>query len=144
MERSFQISNDALILFAVDSNQGVFNKGIALDNIIWTIDAVDRNVLKYEEFNDAITRLLSVEFIKLKDEKVYTTGYFQKQKKIYCKKVSGIIKQLQEIKKLLSLSIDYNNTDPDNSLDKVVNINSYETAVKNYRAKVGEYISKIK
>ncbi|HOY42040.1 MAG TPA: hypothetical protein PLX60_09270 [Chitinophagales bacterium] len=145
MDRSSQLTNDAIILLAADSSQGFLNKGITLENIIWTIDAVDRNVLTYEEFDDSVKRLLSIEFIKLKAEKIYITEYYRKQKKDYCKKVSGLTNQLQELKKLLSQTIDYNkNTESDNSIDKVINLNSYETAVTSYRAKVDEYISKLK
>jgi hypothetical protein len=138
-------TNDALILLAVDSNQGFFKNGIALDDIIWIIDAVDRNVLTYEEFSDSLNRLLSVGFIKMKNEKIYTTEYFRKQKKNYCKRVSGVTKQLQEIKNLLSKSIDKNpDQEFNNSIDNFINLNFYETAVTNYRIKVDEYISKIK
>jgi hypothetical protein len=145
MDRSSQLTNDAIILLAADSSQGFLNKGITLENIIWTIDAVDRNVLTYEEFDDSVKRLLSIEFIKLKAEKIYITEYYRKQKKDYCKKVSGLTNQLQELKKLLSQTIDYNkNTESDNSIDKAINLNSYETAVTSYRAKVDEYISKLK
>jgi hypothetical protein len=144
MDRSSQLTNDAIILLAADSSQGFLNKGITLENIIWTIDAVDRNVLTYEEFDDSVKRLLSIEFIKLKAEKIYITEYYRKQKKDYCKKVSGLTNQLQELKKLLSQTIDYNkNTESDNSIDKVINLNS-QTAVTSYRAKVDEYISKLK
>ena len=126
-------THDALVLLAINSGQGILiNNGVTIEEIIEYIDAFDRTILTHKEFSEAIKRLLAIGFVKIENEKIYTTKYFHQQKKMHCKKVSGFINQLGELKKLLEINKN-NFVESEDSFNDFLSLESYELALATYR-----------
>lgn len=124
---------DALVLSAINSGQGIFlNNGVTIEEIINYIDYFDRTILTHKEFSEVINRLLTIGFVKIENNKIKTTKYFHLQRKMHCKKVSGYMNELGELKKLLELNKN-NFVESENTFDSFLSLESYETALSTYR-----------
>ncbi|MFN8295641.1 MAG: hypothetical protein U0T69_05565 [Chitinophagales bacterium] len=129
------IISDALVLSAINSKQGICLKnGLTIVEVINYIDYFDRTILTYNEFSDAINRLMTIGFIKIVNDKIYTTKYFRQQIKMHCKKVSGYMNQLEELKKVLDINKN-NFIELENTFDTFLSLDSYETAMAAYRSR---------
>ena len=97
-------SIDTVILQTINSGQGLFNKGVTLEKIVGQGDTINRTIFQYEELFDGLQKLLTVGFIKIENDKVYTTKLFRQQRRKHCKWTWTVPEQYDELNKLLLLN----------------------------------------
>lgn len=99
-------SIDTVILQTINSGQGLFNKGVTLEKIVGQGDAINRTIFQYDELFYGLQKLLTIDFIKIENDKVYTTKFFRQQKRKHCKRTWTVPAQYDELNKLLLLNSD--------------------------------------
>lgn len=94
-------SRDMMILFCIGTGTRFFNRGTSLKEIMSRSDCYDRSYFTTEELADGLKKLLEVKFIEIKNNKIYPTDTYRKEKKLVCKKTNNIANEWVELEKLL-------------------------------------------
>ncbi|MFN8282972.1 MAG: hypothetical protein U0U67_07135 [Chitinophagales bacterium] len=131
MTFSFDTS-DVFVMQAINSGNGLFSSGVTLDEIIEFVDATNKSILRLDELNEALAKLLTIGFIKIHQPKFYVTDIFKKEKRKHCKRTSDRFKEFDEIKKMLSL---YEKNDYYELIQQRISEDEYDIALKTYRIK---------
>jgi hypothetical protein len=99
-----------MILFCIETRTRFFNKGTSLKEIMSRSDCYDRSYFTTEELADGLKKLLEVKFIEIKNNKIYPTDIYRKEKRIVSKKTNNISNEWVELEKLLDT---YNDVEVD-------------------------------
>ncbi|MES2726513.1 MAG: hypothetical protein V4643_05385 [Bacteroidota bacterium] len=121
---------DTVILFCIGSGTRFFNNGRSLKTIMMLSDCYDRSYFTTEELSICLKKLLAINFIEIKNNKIYATSTLRKKKRLICKKTNSINEEWEELEKLLN---HYNDTEvlflpklpddfiTDESIEKAIN-----------------------
>ncbi len=76
---------DMMVLFCIGTGSRFFNKGISLKELMMRSDSYDRSYFLTEELADSLKKLMAIDFIDVKSNKIYAKDTYRKEKRLVCK-----------------------------------------------------------